>query len=110
MSVGVLAEFDASFGRVSLIPTWTWQSEVFFNNDNDLTDAVQDEVQGDFGLINVRARLDLPNERVYGEVFVNNLADEDYIIDAGNTGDSFGIPTFIAGSPRMAGVRVGASF
>ena len=110
VSVGVLAEFDASFGRVSLIPTWTWQSEVFFNNDNDLTDAVQDEVQGDFGLINVRARLDLPNERVYGEVFVNNLADEDYIIDAGNTGDSFGIPTFIAGSPRMAGVRVGASF
>ncbi|WP_430431398.1 TonB-dependent receptor [Oceanicaulis sp.] len=110
VSVGVLAEFDASFGRLSLIPTWTWQSEVFFNNDNDLTDAVQDEVQGDFGLINVRARLDLPNERVYGEVFVNNLADEAYIIDAGNTGDSFGIPTFIAGSPRMAGVRVGASF
>lgn len=110
LSVGGLAEFETGLGLVSVIPTWTWQSEVFFDNDNDLTDARQDELQGDFGLINIRARLDLPNERVYGEVFVNNLADETYIIDAGNTGDSFGLPTFVAGSPRMAGLKIGASF
>jgi len=110
LSVGLLAEFDTPAGRLSFTPVWTWQSEVFFDNDNDLTDAIQDEVQGDYGLVNLRARLDLPGDQIYGEVFVNNLLDEEYIIDAGNTGDSFGIPTFIAGSPRMVGLRLGASF
>jgi outer membrane receptor protein involved in Fe transport len=40
------------------------------------------------------------------EAFVENLADERYLKDAGNTGDSFGIPTFIAGKPRFMGVGV----
>ena len=55
-------------------------------------------------------RWDAPGERYYAVAFAENLFDEDYIIDAGNTGDSFGIPTFIAGSPRMVGLRVGAEF
>lgn len=38
--------------------------------------------------------------------FVTNALDEKYIKDAGNTGDAFGIPTFIAGSPRYYGVTV----
>ena len=109
-SLGVLTEFDLPVGRLSLIPTWTWQSEVFFDNDNDLTDAVQDEKQGDYGIVDFKIRYDAPGEAYYAVAFVENLLDEDYIIDAGNTGDSFGIPTFIAGSPRMVGLRVGASF
>ena len=39
--------------------------------------------------------------------FVTNLTDESYIIDAGNTGDSLGLPTFIGGRPRMWGVTMG---
>ena len=48
--------------------------------------------------------------KVEDQLGIDNLFDEEYIIDAGNTGDAFGIPTFIAGSPRMVGLRVGASF
>ena len=110
VSLGLLNAFETGIGRISIIPTWTWQSEVFFDNDNDLTDAVQDETQTDYGIVKLRVRWDARSERVYAVVFADNLLDEEYIIDAGNTGDAFGIPTFIPGSPRMVGVRVGASF
>ena len=109
-SLGLLNTFETPIGQISITPTWTWQSEVFFDNDNDLTDAVQDETQTDYGIVDLRVRWDAPSERFYAVVFADNLLDEEYIIDAGNTGDAFGIPTFIAGSPRMVGLRVGASF
>lgn len=110
LSLGLLTEFELPVGRLSIIPTWTWQSEVFFDNDNDLTDAVQDETQTDYGIVDLKVRYDAPGEAYYAVAFVDNLLDEEHIIDAGNTGDAFGIPTFIAGSPRMIGLRVGAQF
>ncbi|WP_300527143.1 TonB-dependent receptor [Maricaulis sp.] len=110
-SIGLLKTKDlGAHGTLSFVPTFSWQSEVFFDNDNDLTDAIQDEVQGDFGLVNARLRYDTASNGLYGELFVTNALDEEYIIDAGNTGDSFGIPTFIAGAPRMYGARLGVNF
>jgi iron complex outermembrane receptor protein len=38
------------------------------------------------------------------------LFDEEYLIDAGNTGGGLGIPTFVAGNPRIFGVRAYYSF
>jgi outer membrane receptor protein involved in Fe transport len=38
--------------------------------------------------------------------FVNNLFNQKYIKDAGNTGDNLGIPTFIAGEPRLFGADI----
>jgi len=115
LSVGLLSEFDTPIGGISIIPTWTWQSEVFFDNDNDrpdlqVSDNLQDETQTDYGIVDLRVRWDAPGERYYAVAFAENLLDEEYVIDAGNTGDAFGIPTFIAGSPRMVGLRVGAEF
>ena len=31
----------------------------------------------------------------------SNLLDKEYLVDAGNTGGSFGNPTFIAGPSRL---------
>jgi len=42
--------------------------------------------------------------------FARNLTNEDYLIDAGNTGGAFGTATFIAGEPRLYGVQVAAKF
>ncbi len=114
-SIGALGEFDLPVGRLSLIPTWTWQSEVFFDNNNDRpelqdADTIQDEVQGDYGIVDFKIRYDAPGETWYAVAFVDNLLDENYIIDAGNTGDAFGLPTFIAGAPRTVGLRVGVDF
>nr|WP_010160407.1 TonB-dependent receptor [Sphingomonas sp. PAMC 26617] len=42
--------------------------------------------------------------------FARNLLDRKYLIDAGNTGGGFGIPTYIRGEPRVYGVEVSGRF
>ena len=103
-----LAAFYAvptSFGEFTISPSYTWQSKVYF--DNSERDLISQDA---YGLANINLGWTAPNG-VYGvEIYAKNLLDEEYIIDAGNTGDSFGIPTFIAGTPRFYGVRLSADF
>lgn len=40
--------------------------------------------------------------RIYGK----NLTDTDYLVDAGNSGDVIGYPTFVAGAPRTFGMML----
>ncbi|MEX6723005.1 TonB-dependent receptor [Sphingosinicellaceae bacterium M-36] len=87
--------------RLFVTPTWTWQSQLYFDVPN--SDLLS---QDGYHLVNVRAGLGAIDDRWQVEVFANNLFDRNYLIDAGNTGDSFGYPTFIAGEPRMYGMRV----
>lgn len=113
--------FDALGGTFNIRPSYTWQSEVFFEDDNDravfqqppaafVADNIQDERQDAYGLVNLRASYKPDGTNVTVEVFATNLTDEDYIIDAGNTGDSLGLPTFIPGAPRMVGASLGWKF
>lgn len=114
-SVGGTLYAETSHGTFSLTPSYVYRSKVFFDDNNDLRvnprngqvlqslDFFQDEVQDGFGLLNARLRFDAEGGRWGAEFFVTNLLDKEYIIDAGNTGDGFGIPTFIAGAPRMFG-------
>lgn len=120
LSVGGQFTWDmGDLGAITLVPTYSWQSEIFFdnNNDNDIADGdggatgvPVDEIQDAYGLANIRLRFDNASDRYALELFVTNALDEDYIIDAGNTGDSFGIPTFIAGAPRLYGASLRARF
>jgi len=121
LSLGASWKFDAIGGRFNIRPSYSWQSEVFFDDNNDravfqqtpaafVADNIQDEKQGAYGLFNLRGSFTPDDSNVTVELFVTNLLDEDYIIDAGNTGDSLGLPTFIAGAPRMFGASVGWKF
>jgi iron complex outermembrane receptor protein len=121
VSLGASWSFDAIGGTFDIRPTYTWQSEVFFDDNNDLpgfqqppavfvADNTQDEKQDGYGLLNLRASFSPAQTGVTFEVFVNNITDEEFIIDAGNTGDTLGLPTFIAGPPRMFGASVGWKF
>jgi iron complex outermembrane receptor protein len=112
-AVGATLFADALNGRFSFTPIYSWQSKVFFADDNDiaalqvsnlLPDLAVDEFQKSYGLLDLR--LDYQPSFANWKVgaFVTNAADKKYIKDAGNTGDAFGIPTFIAGSPRYYGV------
>lgn len=114
-SIGANWRFAALGGEVSVRPTYSWQSKVYFGNDNDrpvfqqppgalVADNVQDEFQDSYGLANLRVSWTADSRPLTLEAFVNNITDEEYLIDAGNTGDSLGLPTFIAGAPRMWGV------
>lgn len=117
LSIGASWSVDAFGGTLDIRPSYSWQSEVFFDDNNDLpafqqppsvfvADNLQDEKQDSYGLLNLRAVFKPAQTPVTFEVFVNNILDEDYIIDAGNTGDSLGLPTFIAGPPTLFGATI----
>lgn len=99
VSVPISSRVEAFF-----LPTYSYKSEVFFEETN-LPGISQDG----YGLLNLRlgARLDKTKELTF---FVTNALDEEFIIDAGNTGQAFGIPTFIAGPPRFFGAQFSIRF
>ncbi|WP_423604560.1 TonB-dependent receptor [Sphingomonas sp. MS122] len=114
-SAGATFRGDLGAVAVDFTPDVTWQSSVFFDDDNDLPalqtgnlipDAAQDEKQGGYAIVNARLGIETANGRWRIEGFVTNLFDQEYIKDAGNTGDGLGMPTFIGGEPRMWGASV----
>ncbi|OYW84664.1 MAG: hypothetical protein B7Z22_10190 [Hyphomonas sp. 32-62-5] len=54
-----------------------------------------------YGLVNLRAGFDSASERWGVYVQGDNLLDEEYLIDVGNTGAAFGLHTIIRGKPQM---------
>jgi outer membrane receptor protein involved in Fe transport len=60
----------------------------------------------------VNARFGITDEinRCSVNIFMSNLFDKEYLVDAGNTGGSFGNPTFVAGPPRFIGVEFNMAF
>lgn len=116
-SIGAVLRLAAPGGAFEARPTFTWQSKTFFEDDNDRADLQQppvafvadgavDEVQGAYGLVNLTLTYRLDAQRLTFELFGTNLADESYFIDAGNSGDRLGLPTFVSGAPRMFGARL----
>src|SRR5690606_6504444 len=94
-SMGLNYTMTTDFGSVFFTPSYSWKSRIYFTEDpNDIALS-----QDSYGLLNLRAGLNRGRWQI--AVFVKNALDEDYLIDAGNTGANFGLPTFIAGPPRL---------
>lgn len=115
LSLGARVSAKVLGGEVAAVPTYTWQSKVFFDNNNDrpdlqAVDRIVDEFQDSYGLLNLRLSYTPDNANWQVMAFGSNLLDEDYIKDAGNTGDAFGIATFIGGEPRYFGVGFSVSY
>ncbi len=109
----------AEHGIFSITPSYIWKSKQFFEDDNgfdyaangnggftriretypDGTPVVEEE--GAYGLVNLRAGFDSASERWGVYVQGENLLDEEYLIDVGNTGGAFGLHTIIRGKPQM---------
>jgi outer membrane receptor protein involved in Fe transport len=100
-----LSTGDASFGRLFVAPNLTYRGKIYFE-DTNLAGISQDGTM----LFNVRAGYALPNRHTEITLLVRNLLDKKYIIDAGNTGGAFGIPSFIAGAPRFVSLQLSQSF
>lgn len=99
---------DAPIGggaRVFATPSVTHRSRLFFELPNS-----PEISQGPVTLFNARAGVSFADERFEIAGFVRNASDEDYLLDAGNTGGAFGIPTFIAAEPRLYGIELTARF
>ena len=91
--------------RFFATPSVTYRSRIFFELPN--SDALS---QGPVTLVNARAGLSFADQRFEIAGFLRNALDEDYLLDAGNTGGSFGTPTFIPAEPRFYGAQLTARF
>lgn len=81
-------------------PTLTYRSNLFFElPNNPLT------FQPAVTLVNLRAGIEDAQGKWQLLGFATNLLDRKYLIDGGNTGGAFGIPTYIRGTPRLYGVE-----
>jgi iron complex outermembrane recepter protein len=99
---------DAPIGssaRFFVTPTVTHRSRIFFEVPNNPLIS-----QGPVTLFNARAGVSFADDRFEVAGFIRNATNEDYLLDAGNTGGAFGIPTFIPGEPRFYGVSVTARY
>ncbi|UVO49586.1 TonB-dependent receptor [Sphingomonas sp. SUN019] len=86
-------------------PSASYQSKVFFELPN--SEAIS---QDGYVLVNLRAGVEFAEGRYRIGGFARNLTNRRYLIDAGNTGGGFGVPTYIAGEPRFYGVEVAGRF
>jgi outer membrane receptor protein involved in Fe transport len=120
-SAGAIVGVPVGPGKITFAPSVTYQSRVFFDDDNDRSDLQQrpgrlvpdnivDETQKGYALVNARIGYAAPNDAWRLEAFIENAFDQNYIIDAGNSGDNLGLPTFIAGTPRFYGVQASFRF
>jgi outer membrane receptor protein involved in Fe transport len=99
---------DAPVGqgmRIFATPTVTYRSRLFFELPNSRLIS-----QGAVMLFNARAGVSFADQRFEVAGFVRNATNEDYLLDAGNTGGSFGIPTSIPAEPRFYGVQLTARY
>ena len=91
--------------RLFATPSVTYRSRVFFEAPNSNLIS-----QPAVTLVNLRAGVSFADERFEIAGFARNLTNENYLLDAGNTGGGFGIPTFIPAEPRFYGVQATAKF
>jgi len=90
-------------GQFFVTPVWTYKSKHYFE-DNNASFGYTLRQDG-YGVGNLRLGWRSPKGKWEVIARADNLFDQQYLIDAGNTGGSFGIPTFIAGDPRRLGVQ-----
>lgn len=88
-----------------LRPSWNWRSQVYFEDQNQ--PGIE---QAGYALFDVRAGVLFGGGTWDLGVFVKNAGDKEYLIDGGNTGQNFGLPTFIVGAPRHWGVELTGRF
>lgn len=90
-----------------LRPSYSYKSKIYFDNENR-EHLRQDGV----GLVNLNMGLRWNRKKIRYEInaFGKNVLDTKYIIDAGNTGDAIGMPTYIGGNRGTYGLQLRAGF
>lgn len=96
-----LTALDGERGRLTISPNAVYRGRVFFEDLNQPNIR-----ENGYTLVNLRATYALPDARTEITLIGRNIFDQNYIIDAGNTGGAFGIPTFIAGAPQFLTLQV----
>jgi iron complex outermembrane recepter protein len=92
---------------IYLRPSYTYKSKVYFEDEN--TEALS---QSAYGLANLSGGVTFEISKIVYDFgfYSKNLFDTKYLIDAGNSGSLFGIPTYIGGTRRTYGLTLRARF
>lgn len=88
---------------------YSYRSDIFFEPDNAPISGI-DISEDAISLVSAKLGVAGSDDTWLLSVFASNLFDDEYLVDAGNTGGSFGNPTFVAGPPRFVGVEFSMSF
>lgn len=83
--------------------SWSYRSSVYFDIANHFEEDAVD-------LLNLRLGIAAGDHNWSLDLAANNLLDEEYIMDAGNTGNAFGFPTYIEGAPRTLNLEFNKRF
>jgi len=83
--------------------SWSYRSSVYFDIENRFEEDAVD-------LLNLRAGIAASDRNWALNLAASNLLDEEYIMDAGNTGSAFGFPTYIQGAPRTLSLEFSKRF
>ncbi|MBU2222680.1 MAG: TonB-dependent receptor [Gammaproteobacteria bacterium] len=95
--------------RLTSSVMYTFRSDIFFEENNKPVagfEIAQPAVQ----LTNLRFGVENIDQDWAVTLYASNVFDKQYLVDAGNTGGSFGYPSFIAGSPRLVGLEFRKTF
>ena len=96
---------DAWSGRVTTQARY--QSKVYFEDDNSTNNGRNS--QGGYAIYNLYLEFSWLEKLTLGSYLIN-ATDKEYIIDAGNFGQLFGIPTFVPAIGRQFGLSIAYSF
>lgn len=101
-------ELPGNLGGVSFLTMYSWQDNAFAGFvDAEQPGAVVDS----YGLINMRLEWNrIFASRFSAAVFVNNVADEEYIVSNSPRYASLGRVISLYGEPRMWGISLGLDF
>lgn len=108
LSFGGTLTVPVQRGAVFITPVLTYRSEHFFEDDNDSNGGTLRQVG--FALVNLRIGYRAASARWEVTGYVDNLFDKHYLIDAGNIGGSYGIPTNVPGEFRTIGAKLAVRF
>ncbi|MFC3198753.1 TonB-dependent receptor [Parapedobacter deserti] len=88
-------------------PSYSYKSGVYFEDNNR-----EDLYQKGYGLANFTLGYRFSAGRASYDIgaYGKNVFDTKYIIDAGNSGDNIGYPTFIGGSRSVVGAQLRITF
>lgn len=91
-------------GRLEFTPVWQYRSAHWFDDDNTRLGGTLR--QGGFGRVNLSLSWQTADRRWEITGRADNVFDKKFLIDAGNIGADFGLPTFIRGEPRLLSMEV----
>lgn len=107
-ALGVSWSAPLARGRFTFAPRLEYRSAFFFEDDNTRSGGTLR--QPGHALLHARASWTTADRRWAVAASVRNALDRAYLLDAGNTGASFGIPTFVRGEPRRLALEATRSW